>query len=281
MITTPEAISIAELCVYVPVFFLTILIVIRHGFARQSGWIYLAIFCLIRIIGAVFKIESATHPFSRTDAEWGIIFSSVGLSPLLLASFGLLKRVTDLVTKSLPSDIEAGNSSGGGRYNKRSGGGLLGKIVAKRVNATSNRSKLIQLIQIPVVVGLVLCIIGGTDGSSMTASEAKKGISLTKAGVVVFAVAYVVLAALLALTARDAGEAPRGEKRLYWVIVAAMPFLAVRLLYSLIALFGHDSKFKIGGGDPWINFGMAIVSTFLLSPSQIHVLTCWCRSKSS
>jgi hypothetical protein len=60
------------------------------------------------------------------------------------------------------------------------------------------------------------------------------------------------------------GEAPRGENRLYWIIAAAIPLLGVRLVYSLVAVFSHDEKFAIEGGDPWINFGMAVVEEFLI-----------------
>jgi hypothetical protein len=93
MVSTDEGIAIAELCVYIPVFLLTAIAVLRHGFQKQLGWIYLAIFCAIRLAGAGFKIESVQNPTSKTDAEWSAILQSVGLSPLLLASMGLLKRV--------------------------------------------------------------------------------------------------------------------------------------------------------------------------------------------
>lgn len=93
MISTPEGIAIAELAVYVPVLILTIIVVIRHGFQKQLGWIYLAIFCLIRSVGAGFKIQAVHHPTNKTDVEWATILQSVGLSPLLMASMGLLKRV--------------------------------------------------------------------------------------------------------------------------------------------------------------------------------------------
>lgn len=93
MVSTEEGIAIAELCVYIPIFILTLVVVIRHGFQRQLGWIYLAIFCIIRLAGAGFKIESVHHPTNKTDTEWSAILQSVGLSPLLMASLGLLKRV--------------------------------------------------------------------------------------------------------------------------------------------------------------------------------------------
>ena len=93
MVSTAEGIANAELCVYIPIFILTVVVMIRHGFQRQLGWIYLAIFCIIRLAGAGFKIESVHHPTNKTDTEWSAILQSVGLSPLLMASMGLLKRV--------------------------------------------------------------------------------------------------------------------------------------------------------------------------------------------
>jgi hypothetical protein len=93
MVSKSEAITIAELCVYVPIFFLTLIIIFRHGFRRQLGWIYLVIFCIVRCAGAGFKIASEHDPSSTIDVEWSAILQSVGLSPLLMASLGFLKRV--------------------------------------------------------------------------------------------------------------------------------------------------------------------------------------------
>ncbi len=93
MVSTVEGIAIAEIGVYIPVFLLTAIVVFRHGFKRQAGWIYLALFCLIRLAGAGFKIAQTHNPTNKTDIEWAAILQSVGLSPLLLASMGLLKRV--------------------------------------------------------------------------------------------------------------------------------------------------------------------------------------------
>jgi hypothetical protein len=250
MISTPEAIAIAELCVYAPILLLTFIIVLRHGFKRQSGWIYLAIFCIVRIAGAALKILSAEHPLSTDDAEWATILQSVGLSPLLLATLGLLKRITDLVTTRVLSERTSIAMNG-----------TVGKIGSLIVlpSAASLRSRIIQLSRVPIVLGLVFCIIGGTD-----TGDVKKGTTFTKVGIVIFLVFYIVLAIIVTVTARDVSNVPRGEKRLYWVIVAAIPFLGVRLLWSLIAVFGHDKQFSITAGDPWVNFGMAIVEEFII-----------------
>jgi hypothetical protein len=93
MVSTDGKIAIAEICVYIPIFLLTLITVFRHGTGKQLGWIYLTIFCIIRLVGAGFKIASNNNPTDSTDLEWATILSSVGLNPLLMASLGLLKRV--------------------------------------------------------------------------------------------------------------------------------------------------------------------------------------------
>ncbi len=93
MVSTAKVIAIAEICVYVPVFLLVLIVVFRHGHQKQLGWIYLAIFAAVRLAGAGFKIESISHPTNSSDVEWAAILQSVGISPLLMASLGLLKRV--------------------------------------------------------------------------------------------------------------------------------------------------------------------------------------------
>jgi hypothetical protein len=70
-----------------------LIVVFRHGFNRQAGWIYLAIFSVIRIAGAGFTISQTQNPTNKTDIEWAATLDAIGLSPLLLATMGLLKRV--------------------------------------------------------------------------------------------------------------------------------------------------------------------------------------------
>jgi len=94
MVSTAEVIAYAELVVYIPIFLLTAIIIFRHGFQKQLGWIYLTLFCVVRIAGAIFEIKREHAPTNTTDIEWSEILQSVGLSPLLMATLGLLKRVS-------------------------------------------------------------------------------------------------------------------------------------------------------------------------------------------
>jgi hypothetical protein len=40
-----------------------------------------------------YSISQTQNPTNKTDVEWAAILDAIGLSPLLLATMGLLKRV--------------------------------------------------------------------------------------------------------------------------------------------------------------------------------------------
>jgi tryptophan-rich sensory protein len=64
----------------------------KHGFGKNSGWIYLAIFSIIRIINSSAQLAtvSGNNPTAATVAA---VTGFLGLSPLLLASLGLISRM--------------------------------------------------------------------------------------------------------------------------------------------------------------------------------------------
>lgn len=77
------ATSTAELAIYAPLSIPTLYILLKHGRAGLIGWAYLLAFCTLRIVGGTMDLSGS--------AAAGII-SSVGLSPLLLAAFGILQE---------------------------------------------------------------------------------------------------------------------------------------------------------------------------------------------
>jgi hypothetical protein len=84
-------ISVAELIVYFPALIVATVICIRHGFDRSSGWIFALLLCLVRIVGACCQLTTY-HNQSADLLEATIILESIGISPLLLATLGLLSR---------------------------------------------------------------------------------------------------------------------------------------------------------------------------------------------
>lgn len=93
MLSEKESIAIAELVVYIPSIFLAIAVIFKHGFRKGRSWMYLIVFCGLRIASAILEILSAKNPTNRTDATWTAVLGSIGLSPLFLVTTGLLSRV--------------------------------------------------------------------------------------------------------------------------------------------------------------------------------------------
>jgi hypothetical protein len=84
-------ISVLELLLYIPSLIVAAVVCKRHGFGRSSGWIFTLILCLVRIIGACCQLATLSSS-SKGLIEAVLILESVGLSPLLLATLGLLSR---------------------------------------------------------------------------------------------------------------------------------------------------------------------------------------------
>lgn len=118
-------------------------------------------------------------------------------------------------------------------------------LYSSRATATSRRSKVIQLLAIPATVALIIGIVGGVDRTSSNTSDQRQGTSLVKAGLIIFLVVYVCILVLAAKSATQFSAVPVGEKRVLAVVLLALPLLAVRILWSLLAYFGHMSNFSI------------------------------------
>lgn len=84
-------ISILELIIYFPALVVAAIVCSRHGFGRNSGWIFTLVLCLVRIVGACCQLATY-HSETKGLLEAVLILDSIGMSPLLLATLGLLSR---------------------------------------------------------------------------------------------------------------------------------------------------------------------------------------------
>jgi len=73
-----------------------------------------------------------------------------------------------------------------------------------------------------------------------------------------------VLGALAIITMKDFGRANQSEKRVFLAVLAALPLLAVRILYSILSAFSNNSVFSILGGSAVVRLCMAIIEEFLI-----------------
>ena len=196
--------NIVELVFYGLALLCAAWIIKKQGLGRQSGWIYLAILAVVRIVGASTGIATNSHP-SQGLLETSEITYSVGLSPLLLAWLGIIKRVNE----------------------------------GMRVH--SFPPKLINIVHLPILVGLILAIIGGTKLANTNQASADTGFTYLKIGIMILLVALIALSAISVFTYFQIRQVMEGEKRLVFASLAVIPFLFVRIVYSIIVDFDRSS----------------------------------------
>jgi len=85
-------VSIVEIVVYLPLLVAALAVCLRHGFKKAEGWIFLIILCVVRVAGAACNLVAFNNP-SIGLFEAVAILNSVGVSPLLLATIGVLARL--------------------------------------------------------------------------------------------------------------------------------------------------------------------------------------------
>lgn len=130
--------------------------------------------------------------------------------------------------------------------------------------ATSYRSRFLQLLQLPAAIALIICIVGGSDLTDSSASEQSTGEKLIKAGLIIFLIIYVCLFLLIAKSASEINSLPSGEKRVLFVLIAALPLLGVRILFSLLAYFSTISTFSPTSGNVLLRAFMSILEEILI-----------------
>ena len=202
-----EILDILDLIFYVPALPLAAYVAYKHGFGRSSGWLYLIVLALLRIIGAITDIASVHNPSSKGLLETAAICEAIGLSPLILALLGILQRVMSGMQEraTIPPQFT-------------------------------------RVLSIPVLVGLGLGIYGGTDQFSSKPSDVTNGQHYTEAAVIIFLVSFLVIAAITIVTGLKTSHVLSGEKKLMFAALASLPLIFVRIIYSIIIDFDHNSS---------------------------------------
>ncbi|KAF2119624.1 hypothetical protein BDV96DRAFT_540673 [Lophiotrema nucula] len=226
-----EWVSVVELIFYIPTSIVALWICSRHGFRRSSGWIYTLLLCIIRIAGAICELSSWNNPSNTSLMHATIIIDSIGLSPLLLATLGMLSRFVDFI------------------------------------NASSSHptlsTKHFRLIQILITVGLILSIAGGSSNS--TNSDGQLKVSTTsRVGIVLYIVAFVALVLVFFLSVLHSSIIPHNERRVPLAVLFALPFILVRLVYSACSVFLHNHLFNIINGSVVVLVVMAVLEEFIV-----------------
>lgn len=218
MVNYRDGVEIGVLVVYLPLLAIAGLLTWRHGFGRSSGWVFLIIFALIRIIGACFDLATIGDPTNISLYIGYSILQNIGLSPLELTSLGLLSRVISSINRNTTTFI---------------------------------RPYHMKFIQTIVTVGLILGIVGGIDSSNDYAKNGNQILpgTLSKAGLALFIASFVLIVLATIIVSVSISHAEPGEKRLLLAVGLSLPFILVRLVYSAVSVFGGNRDFSSVTGN--------------------------------
>jgi hypothetical protein len=159
------------------------------------------------------QLATITHPTSIPLLTSSALLSTVGLSPLLLVTVGLLVRINRCSSKT---------------------------------HATRIQSKYIHLLRAPIIAAVALVICGG----NISAGElVKKGVYKTNAlitiGVSLLIFGFAAMVSILTWFIILRKYAEDQERRLVVAVVVSMPILLVRLTYAALIMFYNKGKFYI------------------------------------
>jgi hypothetical protein len=234
MVSYTGIVSIISLIYYIPCIGCSIFLASRHGFGRSSGWIFLALLGLLRVVGDSLQLASESHPDDIGLYTGAAICSSIGLAPLFITTIGLLLRVNDLTNAPL----------------------------------SENKTHwALTSYNLPVIVATILAIVGGVQASDNVKTTGEFALNgIFKAGIVLFGVAFlciVVSTAIVAARARSA-QIDSSEKRLVAAVIIALPILLVRLIYAFLFTFAKSAKFSLIGGDETVQLCMQVIEEWLV-----------------
>ncbi|KAK9799141.1 hypothetical protein SCARD494_02322 [Seiridium cardinale] len=226
-LTEHDNISIAEICVYTPSLIIAIFVSYRHGFGRSSGWLYLIIFSLARILGSALQLATISQPTNISLYVGAAILANIGLSPLILVQLGLLSRALTSIRKSVETFVN---------------------------------ERMIRLVQLLILVGLILSTIGGSQAGNGYADTGVYTVpTLSKAGMGLMIAGFILTVAAAIQVAMQISHAESGEKRLSLAVGLSLPFVLIRLAYAAASVYSQNPEFNQLTGDVNIQLGMSVV----------------------
>ncbi|KAI9815980.1 MAG: hypothetical protein M1827_001972 [Pycnora praestabilis] len=227
-----NGVAIALLIFYIPALAIAAVLTIRHGFGKAAGWRLLAVFTLVRVLSSCFQIATISHPTNKSLYTGALILLNIAVSPLELTALGLLHRITASINKS------------------------------KRTLITTKHLSSVGLL---ITIGLVLTIIGGIDAGNDYSKTGHYTPQVTsKAGLGLWIASFAFIVAATVHTAFHISYAEPGEKRILFALVASLPLILVRLVYSSISTFTHSSRFNSIDGDVTIQLCMALLEEVII-----------------
>ncbi|MCJ1392954.1 hypothetical protein MMC18_005826 [Xylographa bjoerkii] len=133
------------------------------------------------------------------------------------------------------------------------------------VPASPIRPTIFRLLGLAPIIAVILAIVGGIDESDNSdPSKVSSGITLVKAGVIIFMVTFLVFAIITLATFSRLRCILAGEERALYALALSIPFIFVRLIYSIIVDFADNPQFNLITGNVVIQGCMASLMEFIV-----------------
>jgi len=207
MLNADSRLAIAELVIYIVFFVTGLYMLIRHGKPGYLGWGYFLLFCILRLTSSGLQVNSTTVT--------GAIINSVGVSALLLTISGVLHEASAYASTHRPK---------------------VGWIIQ-------------LLLHLLVTSGIAISAIGASNLENATPAQRDTYRGMQEGGSLMLLLAVILLAVLAVTTLQSLQKTSLNSRRsstnaagtLTIGIIIALPFAAVRVIYSVVYAFS-DSK---------------------------------------
>ncbi|THH27109.1 hypothetical protein EUX98_g7078 [Antrodiella citrinella] len=197
-------ISVLQLLIYIPILVFSAILVKRHGFRKQGGWIFLLILSIVRIIGSGAHIaaELSSDPSVGLITTF-LILDNVGLSPLIGCTIGFL------------TTVGAGTFDNDKRF-------TLG----------------LRLLGLLATIATILTIVGAIDVSdAKDQSDINSAINYRHIGGIMYLLLFLFVVMTYGFFWSNKDSIALTKRALFVGLSAVLPLLFIRTLYSLLSDF--------------------------------------------
>ncbi|OKL55308.1 hypothetical protein UA08_09410 [Talaromyces atroroseus] len=236
---TDKAIDVAELAIYAILTPPALYCLFRHGVQGLLGWLYIIIYCTIRLVAAGLKLKSDRD---HTIFSGALIVDNIGLSPLLLSAAGILHEAY-VTNPNCPRPLQLCKLT-------------LGTSLPSRHarNAIKN-SKLewAVVLQYHILVSTALALIAASVANLASSDPSSSDMGILKGGFAIIFVAWAVLvlatlfsllrpASYTSLAGND--DSFRNGTLLLNAVLFSLPMTLLRTIYGAINLFGSGTSME-------------------------------------
>lgn len=215
--------------------------------------------CLVRVVGASIQLASQSNPGDKNLIIAAAALESLGLTPLILATLGLLSRLY-VISPLYPSKPTQSNNE--------ANPGITHRV--DWINRELERPTItiihFRTIQLFVLIGTILSAVGAS-GSSNPNSPA----TTSKVSIVLYTLAFLGTAIILIFSTPHRQLVPSAERIIITAVFLACPLIAVRVLYSLLSVFIHTGVFSRTAAPFEVHLCMASIEEFIVVAMYLFI----------